>query len=42
MDKFAREFYKTVKKVSPSVSLINDHLNTEGIEKFLIFKQIIS
>lgn len=41
MDKFAREFFKTVKKVSPSINAINDHLNTEGIDKFFIFKDIV-
>lgn len=40
-DKFAREFFKNVKKVSPSINTINDHLNTEGIDKFYIFNEII-
>lgn len=41
LEKFAREFFKTVKDISPSIRIINEHLNTEGIDKFQIFKDVI-
>ena len=41
MDKYASEFYKTIKKLSPSVGEINDHFNTEAINKIDIFKEIV-
>lgn len=40
-EKLAHEFYKKVKKISPTINIINSHLNSEGIEKIKIFKEIV-
>ena len=41
LDKYSHLFYKKIKKISPTINIINNHLNSEGIDKLKIFKEII-
>ena len=41
LEKHAHLFYKRVKKISPTVSTINAHLNTEEIDKIRIFREVV-